>query len=256
MSLVFAPAANVGAAPSCPENGPQTLLDIAQNNPTGQLKTLEALVEAAGFGAGLAAEGPIDVFLPVDTAFDVLLTSYGVTADVLLQRTDLIKRLLQYHVVTEGAVCNGNLEGKVATALTGESFTVSDDGNTITDGTGNVINVIASVPASNGVGYVIDGVLLPIPEPPSPAAESPATEGTAQVPSDAQLTVLFNRADTNGDGLLKIDELQAAAAFIGVELTDEQIQRILELAPDGFDLETFLQSASTVVAGGFLGTQA
>lgn len=205
-------------------------------------------MKAVDFGDGLGAEGPINVFLPIDSAFETLLNSLNVTSDTLLGQTEVIKRLLQYHVVVDGAACSGGLDGEVSTALTGQTFVVSDNGNTVTDGSGNTANVIVTVPASNGLGYVIDRVLLPIPD---TEGEVPAAE-VGGGPSQTQLENLFGRIDVNRDGVVTVDELKAAAAFIGVTLTDEQLQQFEEQAPDGADLALFLQSASALLAdGGF-----
>lgn len=129
-----------------------------------------AAVQAADLASVLSTPGPIDVFAPTNDAFAALLKTLGVTAEELLSETALLTRVLQYHVVADGAVCAGDLSGTVPTALTGESLTI--DGTTVTDGSGNTANIILAVPASNGQVYVIDAVLLPTPDAPAPAPDA------------------------------------------------------------------------------------
>ena len=52
-----------GKGAGCPANGRQTLLEIATDNPTGQLRILEKLVQRAGLEDALDADGPINVFV-------------------------------------------------------------------------------------------------------------------------------------------------------------------------------------------------
>lgn len=131
-----------------------------------------AAVQAANLTDVLSLAGPIDVFAPTNDAFGTLLATLDVTAEQLLAETALLTNVLQYHVVVDGAVCDGNLSGVVQTAQGGALTT---DGMTVTDANGGVANILASINAGNGVVYVIDSVLLP---PPAVAsmASAPAPE--------------------------------------------------------------------------------
>jgi transforming growth factor-beta-induced protein len=157
------------AAAACPDNGVQNIAEIATADPTGQLSTLLAAVQSVNLTSVLASDGPLDVFAPTNDAFAAVLDAYEITAEELLAQTAFVTRVLQYHVVADGAVCSGDLSGSVPTALPGESLTV--DGDTVTDATGNTANILVSVPASNGMVYVIDSVLLPTPDAAAPGAE-------------------------------------------------------------------------------------
>ncbi|MEO1288113.1 MAG: fasciclin domain-containing protein, partial [Chloroflexota bacterium] len=141
-----------------------TIVGLALN--TDGLSTLGTAVARAGFVSTLNGEGPFTVFAPTDEAFEVALEALGLTAAELLaeENRDLLTSVLTYHVVS-GAVLSTDLEdGMEVETLNGAILTVgvSDDGVTLTDGTGAVYNVtVADVMASNGVVHVIDGVLLP-----------------------------------------------------------------------------------------------
>ena len=116
--------------------------------------------------------GPIGVFAPTNDAFGALLASLNISAETLLAETALLTNVLQYHVVVDGAVCDGDLSGAVETAQ-GDALTV--DGSTVTDANGNAANIVGAINAGNGVVYVIDSVLLP-PANDSPAASAPVAE--------------------------------------------------------------------------------
>ncbi len=155
-------------APGCSADVP-TIGELAGTAP--DLSTLVAAVKAANLTDVLSLDGPINVFAPTNDAFAALLTTLGVTAEQLLAETALLTNVLQYHVVVEGAVCEGELSGAVPTALTGASLTV--DGSTVTDANGSAANIIGAINAGNGVVYVIDSVLLP-PADDDAAASAPA----------------------------------------------------------------------------------
>ena len=82
----------------------------------------------------------------------------------LIDNPKLLKDILLYHVVPGNipAADMVALSGQKVKTLSGESWTVNVDGETvtITDGFGGTVNVIdVDVAASNGVIHVLDGVL-------------------------------------------------------------------------------------------------
>ena len=166
------------------------LPDIAElASTTPDLSTLLAAVQAMNRTDVLSTPGPIDVFAPTNDAFAALLSDFGITAEQLLTETDLVTRVLQLHVVTDGAVCSGDLSGTVPTALAGEGLDVT--GDTVTAG-GSSATIIGAVNAGNGVVYLIDNVLLPIPDPEQANATASADgqlscppEGFDSVPADS-----------------------------------------------------------------------
>ena len=109
----------------------------------------------------LSLPGPVNVFAPTNAAFDALVAQYGFYVDDLLEETLLVNRILQLHVVTDGTVCSGDLSGSIPTNLAGEYVTVY--GNKVCSAD-NCANIIAPVPAGNGVVYLIDTILLPTPD--------------------------------------------------------------------------------------------
>ncbi len=122
--------------------------------------TLVAAVKAAELVDALSNAGPFTVFAPTNAAFDKLPAG---TVDGLLkpEKKDDLKNILQYHVSVgvfkEDMLQDGQSIGQV----NGDNITISKkDGKLMINGTANVI---ATVPASNGIVYVIDAVLLPPP---------------------------------------------------------------------------------------------
>ncbi|WP_299700293.1 fasciclin domain-containing protein [uncultured Pontibacter sp.] len=119
--------------------------------------TLVAAVKAAGLVDALANAGPFTVFAPTNAAFDKLPAG---TVDGLLKpenKSDL-KNVLQYHVYVgvipierfDNDMSLGQVNGgRVTLGLNGEQATV------------NGVNILASIPTSNGIIHVIDQVLLP-----------------------------------------------------------------------------------------------
>lgn len=118
--------------------------------------TLVAAVKAADLVDALSNAGPFTVFAPTNDAFNKLPEG---TVDNLLkpENKDQLADILQYHVSVgvykEDMLQDGQKLGQV----NGGNITIGKkDGKITVNGTANVI---ASVPASNGIIYVIDGVL-------------------------------------------------------------------------------------------------
>lgn len=120
--------------------------------------TLVAAVKAAELVDALSNAGPFTVFAPTNAAFDKLPAG---TVDGLLkpEKKEDLRDILQYHVSVgvfkEDALQDGQTIGQV----NGGNITISKkDGKIMVNG---VANVVASIPASNGIIHVIDAVLLP-----------------------------------------------------------------------------------------------
>ncbi len=97
------------------------------------------------------------MFAPTNAAFDKLPA--GTVEDLLKpEKKGTLQDILQYHVAV--AVYKPDLlqDGQVISMANGGNVTIGVKGGKITV---NGANVIATVPASNGIIHVIDEVLLP-----------------------------------------------------------------------------------------------
>jgi len=120
--------------------------------------TLVAAVKAAELVDVLSNAGPFTVFAPTNAAFDKLPAG---TVDGLLKpekKADLTD-ILQYHVSVGVFKEDMMQDGQIIGQVNGGNITISKkDGKLMINGTANII---ATIPASNGIIYVIDQVLLP-----------------------------------------------------------------------------------------------
>lgn len=118
--------------------------------------TLVAAVQAADLVNALSNNGPFTVFAPTNAAFDALPAG---TVDGLLkpEKKEALADILQYHVYV--GVLNTDLlqDGQVLEMVSGGKATIHvKDGKYMI----NDANIVASVPASNGIVHVIDKVIF------------------------------------------------------------------------------------------------
>jgi uncharacterized surface protein with fasciclin (FAS1) repeats len=128
---------------------------VAVNSP--EHTTLVAALKAAEYVDALSNAGPFTVFAPINAAFDKLPTG---TVDNLLkpESKDALRNILEYHVFV-GVIKEEQVrDGMTLNQVNLENVTLNKTGDKITV---NGINVLGVVKASNGVVYVIDGVLTP-----------------------------------------------------------------------------------------------
>lgn len=120
--------------------------------------TLVAAVAAADLVDSLANPGPFTVFAPTNAAFDKLPKG---TVEGLLKADKIedLKNILEYHVIV-GTYKKENLQdGQTIGMANGGNITIAvKDGKTLINGDSQIV---ASVPASNGIVHVVDTVLLP-----------------------------------------------------------------------------------------------
>ena len=125
--------------------------------------TLVAAVKAADLAGTLSGPGPFTVFAPTNAAFDKLPKG---TVENLLKpemKANLAK-ILTYHVVAGALMAADLKDGQKLKTVQGQELSVwMKDGKwMVKDAKGNTANItIADVVSSNGVTYVIDGVLMP-----------------------------------------------------------------------------------------------
>lgn len=120
--------------------------------------TLVKAIQAAGLVDALSNAGPFTVFAPTNAAFDKLPAG---TVEGLLkpEKKDDLTDILQYHVSVGVFKEDMLTDGQVIGQVNGGNITISKKDGKIT--LNGKANIIATVPASNGIVYVIDEVLLP-----------------------------------------------------------------------------------------------
>lgn len=120
--------------------------------------TLVAALKQAELVTSLSNAGPFTVFAPTNAAFDKLPPG---TVDGLMKddkKADL-QNILQYHVSVAVYKTENMKDGQIIGQANGDNITLSvKDGKVMVNGTANII---ASIPASNGIIHIIDAVLLP-----------------------------------------------------------------------------------------------
>ena len=119
--------------------------------------TLVAAVKAAGLVDALSNAGPFTVFAPTNAAFDKLPKG---TVEGLLapdKKADL-KNVLEYHTYVGVLKTDYMNDGQKFDMVNGQKVTITKKGDKFFV---NGAEIIASIPASNGIIHVINEVLLP-----------------------------------------------------------------------------------------------
>jgi uncharacterized surface protein with fasciclin (FAS1) repeats len=120
--------------------------------------TLVAAIKQANLVEPLRKTGPYTVFAPTNEAFNKLPAG---TVDGLMKpdQKDALADILQYHVSVGIYKEDMFQDGQVIGQVNSQNITISKkDGKVKINGTANIL---AAIPASNGLIYVIDEVLLP-----------------------------------------------------------------------------------------------
>ena len=150
------PSAGAGQSAVSDDMSQRNVVQVAISSPDHT--TLVKAVQAAGLVDALSNAGPFTVFAPTNAAFDKLPAG---TVESLLKeekKSDL-EDILQYHVSVGVFKPEQLTDGQEIGQVNGGNITISNkDGKIVVNGTANVI---ASIPASNGIIHVIDAVLLP-----------------------------------------------------------------------------------------------
>lgn len=121
--------------------------------------TLVAALKQADYVTALSNAGPFTVFAPTNAAFDKLPAG---TVEGLMKndkKADL-QNILEYHVSIGVFKEEMMQDGQKIDQANNQKITISKgaDGKLKVNGTANIL---AAVPASNGLVYIIDEVLLP-----------------------------------------------------------------------------------------------
>lgn len=120
--------------------------------------TLVAALKAAEYLDVVSNAGPFTVFAPTNAAFDKLPPG---TVETLTkpENKDKLRDILEYHVAVasyrpemlrDGMSINMANSGNIKVSNKDGKITINDNAS-----------VVATIPASNGIIHVIDGVLLP-----------------------------------------------------------------------------------------------
>jgi len=115
---------------------------------------LVAAIEAAGLEADLAEAEAVTIFAPTDAAFDALTDEQR----AVLEDPALLRELLLFHTVGRAVTEEDVLNRESVETLEGERVVIVKDGDTYTV---QDVTIARQVPATNGVVYVIDQILVP-----------------------------------------------------------------------------------------------
>ena len=119
--------------------------------------TLVAALKQAELVTALSNAGPFTVFAPTNAAFEKLPAG---TVDGLMKddkKADL-QNILQYHVAVAVFKPENFTDGQVIGQANGDNITITlKEGKVLVNGTAQIV---ASIPASNGIIHVVDAVLL------------------------------------------------------------------------------------------------
>jgi uncharacterized surface protein with fasciclin (FAS1) repeats len=150
------------AKPGAGQSGVQD--DVSQKTVVGVAAgsqdhtTLVKAIKQAGLADALSNAGPFTVFAPTNAAFDKLPA--GALDDLLKEENkEKLADILQYHV-SVGVFKEDMLQdGQTIGQVNGGNITISkSDGATMVNGKSRIL---ATAPASNGVIYIVDAVLMP-----------------------------------------------------------------------------------------------
>jgi uncharacterized surface protein with fasciclin (FAS1) repeats len=120
--------------------------------------TLVAALKQAEYVDDLSNAGPFTVFAPTNDAFNKLPagTVEGLMKDD--KKADL-QNILEYHVAVGVYKTENMTDGQTINMANLDNITLSvKDGKVMVNGSANIV---ATIPAANGIIYVIDAVLLP-----------------------------------------------------------------------------------------------
>lgn len=120
--------------------------------------TLVAALKQAELVTGLSNAGPFTVFAPTNEAFNKL--PKGTVEDLMKpENKEKLQDILEYHVAVGVFKPEMFQDGQTINEANSQNITLSvKDGKVMVN---NQANIIASIPASNGIIHVIDAVLLP-----------------------------------------------------------------------------------------------
>jgi len=214
--------------------------DIVATAVANNFTILAEALTKADLVTTLQGTGPFTVFAPTDAAFAAALTTLGITKAELLARADLAA-ILKYHVVSGSVKSTDLTDGMTPATVQGSNVTIRINGTTVNVNAATVTS--ADVMCSNGVIHIIDQVLIPPADAPTPAP-SPEPAALVDIVDTAvaagSFTVLaeaLTKADLvttlKGTGPFTVfapTDDAFAAALKALEVTKEQLLARKDLA--------------------------
>jgi|GEM_PF-2868226 len=160
-SAPLAFAQNAGTAGSAGQRtkarNARTLAQLVASDP--RFSKLKAALEAADMTAVLETPGPFTVFAPTDSAFDALQGENTMENLSKIENKDRLLSILRYHIVP-GRVNRAQLQStEVLKTVETQELAVRRANDQVTVNGARVSGF--ALPASNGVIYVVDQVLVP-----------------------------------------------------------------------------------------------
>lgn len=120
--------------------------------------TLVAALKAAEYLDVVSNAGPFTVFAPTNAAF-AKLPAGTVETLVKPENKATLRNILEYHVAVSTFKPEMLRDGMSLGMANGDSVKISNKDGKIT--LNDSATIVATVPASNGIVHVVDGVLLP-----------------------------------------------------------------------------------------------
>jgi len=141
-----------------------SLPNIPQLAASANLTTLVRALTDTKLKGALSAAGPFTVFAPTNKAF-------AAVPPEILKDTAKLKKILQYHVVSDEVLSANLKNGEEIETLGKQNLSIKISGSDVFVNKAKVIK--ADVVAINGVVHVIDAVLIP-PDMPTPSPSPPS----------------------------------------------------------------------------------
>ena len=131
----------------------KSILELGKE--TGTVSTMLSLLDTAGMTTTLEGTGPFTLIAPTDAAFKKMDPT---TLDKISKSPEVLKQLLQYHLI----------DGRVTTKDLAAGFIATVEGSQVTLGatsslpTVNGLTIDRAGRATNGTILIVDSVLIPI----------------------------------------------------------------------------------------------
>lgn len=139
-----------------PDGPEKTIAQVVTGSPNLSILA-SAVTKYPDLVTTLSGEGSFTVFAPSNAAFQALLPAIGQTSlnDI---PEDVLKSIIQYHVVASGALKSTDLTSGNVSAVNGEAISVNVASGVKLNASSNV--TVADVEATNGIVHIVDAVLV------------------------------------------------------------------------------------------------